>query len=261
MEWQEIAGGWTLVPSSPIGIVHFLGGAFVGTAPQIAYRSLLESLADRGYAIAAIPFITSFDRGAIAREVLNRFETILARLHARDRLGSSALPIYGLGHSLGCKLHLLIGSLFAVKRAGNIFMAYNNHPVNRAIPLAQYLNQEITDRLEFTPSPALTYEIVAQNYQVRRNLLIQFTDDDLDQTVRLNQVLQSRFEDAIALQTLPGTHLTPLTQQANWQVGRDFTPFDAIAQWMNQETGRDLNRLKWEILRWLNPVAALREHL
>lgn len=253
MDWQEIAGGWTLVPSSPIGIVHFLGGAFVGTAPQIAYRSLLEPLVSRGYAVVAIPFLNTLDHSAIAREVLSRFETIVTRLQAQNRLRSYALPIYGLGHSLGCKLHLLIGSLFAVKRAGNILMAYNNYPLNRAIPFAEYLN--FASQIEFTPSPARTTAIVSQDYQVRRNLLIQFANDDIDQTADLNQVLQSRFDRMVALQTLPGTHLTPLSQQSSWQAGANFTPFDAIAQWMNQETGRDFNLLKQEILRWLNPVA------
>lgn len=253
MDWQEIAGGWTLVPSYPIGIVHFLGGAFVGTAPQIAYRSLLEPLVSNGYAVVAIPFINTFDHGAIAREVLNRFETILTRLQTSDRLRSYALPIYGLGHSLGCKLHLLICSLFAVERAGNILIAYNNYPLNRAIPFAQYLN--FASELEFIPSPARTNAIVTQDYQVRRNLLIQFANDDIDQTADLSQVLRSRFECAIALQKLPGTHLTPLSQQVRWQVGTTFTPLDAIGQWMNQETGRDFQRLKQEILRWLNPIA------
>jgi hypothetical protein len=38
------------------------------------------------------------------------------------------LPIYGLGHSMGCKVHLLINSLWQVERAGNIYMSFNNYP-------------------------------------------------------------------------------------------------------------------------------------
>ena len=30
-------------------VVHFLGGAFVGAAPHISYRYMLEDLADQGY--------------------------------------------------------------------------------------------------------------------------------------------------------------------------------------------------------------------
>ncbi|MGJ3253883.1 MAG: DUF1350 family protein, partial [Elainellaceae cyanobacterium] len=33
MDWQEISGNWVLIPPRPTAIVHFLGGAFVATAP------------------------------------------------------------------------------------------------------------------------------------------------------------------------------------------------------------------------------------
>ena len=49
MEWQEISGGWVYLPSQEIkGIIHFLGGAFVATAPQISYRSFLEQIGQEG---------------------------------------------------------------------------------------------------------------------------------------------------------------------------------------------------------------------
>ena len=47
MDWLEIAGNWVLIPRKPLGIIHFLGGAFVATLPHITYRRLLEFLADR----------------------------------------------------------------------------------------------------------------------------------------------------------------------------------------------------------------------
>jgi hypothetical protein len=254
VDWQEISGGWVLLPRNPIGIIHFLGGAFVATAPHLTYRSLLERLVNAGYVVIATPFLSTLDRAAIARDVLNRFETICDRLYAKDRLGGRYLPIYGIGHSLGCLVHLLVGSVFSVERAGNIFIAYNNYPLNRAIPFADQLNVTATLNVEFTPSPRETQALVAKDYKIRRNLLIQFTNDTIDQTADLNGVLQARFPHMTALLTLPGTHLTPLSQEVQWQSGEVFTPFDAIGQWLKQETSRDLNRLKQEILRWLNPV-------
>ncbi|MBD2577538.1 DUF1350 family protein [Oscillatoria sp. FACHB-1406] len=257
MDWQEISGGWVMVPRYPIGIIHFLGGAFVATAPHLTYRCLLEQLAKAGYAVVATPFLNTLDHAAIAREVLNRFETICDRLYARDAFRGRYLPIYGIGHSLGCKLHLLIGSIHEVQRAGNISIAYNNYPVSRAIPFAdQLLSISPAFNVEFTPSPVETNALVAQEYCVRRNLLIQFTNDTIDQTADLNRVLRSRFPTLTAVQTLPGNHLTPLSQQLEWQTGEVFTPFDAIGQWLKQETSRDLNRLHQEIKRWLNPVGA-----
>ncbi|MGL5871243.1 MAG: DUF1350 family protein [Xenococcaceae cyanobacterium] len=255
MDWQEIYGGWVLIPDrQAIGIVHFLGGAFVATAPQLTYRWLLEELAKAGYVTIATPFINTFDHVAIAREVLNRFETILERLQDNNALGKRYLPIYGMGHSMGCKLHLLIGGLFAVERAGNILISFNNYPVKRAIPFIEQLEIDTVFNLEFTPSPTETDEIIASSYKVRRNLLIEFNNDDLDQTFGLDRILKTRFPNMIARLELPGNHLTPLSQNLNWETGQVFTPFDAIGQWFKQEFSRDLQRLKQEILRWLNPV-------
>ncbi|NEP28436.1 DUF1350 family protein, partial [Moorena sp. SIO3I6] len=110
MDWQEISGNWVLIPNRPTGIIHFLGGAFIATAPQVTYRLLLEELARQRYAVIATPFVNTLDHIAIARDVLNRFETTLNRLQVTNALRKRYLPIYGIGHSMGCKLHLLIGS-------------------------------------------------------------------------------------------------------------------------------------------------------
>ncbi|MBZ8182864.1 DUF1350 family protein [Oscillatoria salina] len=254
MIWQEISGGWVLLPRNPIGIVHFLGGAFVATAPQITYRWLLEELGKAGFAVVATPFLNTLDHTAIARDVLNRFETIHHRLLVTNALEKRYLPIYGIGHSMGCKLHLLIGSLFSVDRAGNILISYNNYPVRQAIPFAAQFNLTPVFNVEFTPSPEETNELIAEAYQIRRNLLIKFTNDTIDQTIILNPVLETKFPRMVAMQTLPGTHTTPLAQDVNWQAGNEFTPLDAIAQFVKQSFSRDLYRLKQEVLRWLNPV-------
>ena len=126
MNWQEIRGTWVLVPSNPIGIIHFLGGAFVATLPHLTYRCLLEHLADKGYLIIATPFVNTLDHIAIAKSVLLKFEYTLERLQDSGEIRKLYLPIYGIGHSMGCKLHLLIGSLFSVQRAGNILISFNN---------------------------------------------------------------------------------------------------------------------------------------
>lgn len=257
MEWQEFSGIWVYLPAREIlGIVHFLGGAFVATAPQISYRSLLEQIGEAGYAVIATPFLNTLDHLAIARAVLNRFESTLERLQKTNRLGKRYLPIYGIGHSMGCKLHLLIGSLYEVERAGNILISFNNYPANRAIPFVEQFNIAPAFDVEFSPSPQETNELIAQQYTIRRNLLIKFGNDNIDQTVYLNPVLQQRFPSMVALKTLPGNHLTPLGQELRWQTGEIFTPVDAIGQWVNQGLSRDLYRLKKEILVWLNPISA-----
>lgn len=173
--WREVEGCWVLWPpegSLPRALVHFTGGAFVGAAPQLTYRPLLEALADRGALVVATPYATSFDHLKAADEVgLERlpllfnatgcycrwgaFGTCLVASHrcavrraegtcvptgclqvyfkfARclKQLGPTAtsLPAYGLGHSLGSLMQLLLCSRYLLGRAGNVLMASNNRP-------------------------------------------------------------------------------------------------------------------------------------
>ncbi|PSB01272.1 DUF1350 family protein [Merismopedia glauca] len=252
--WQEINGNWVLIPRRRIGVIHFLGGAFVGTAPHLTYRLLLENVSLQGYVVIATPFINTFDHIEIARSVYNSFETTLEQLQTTGTISRSSLPIYGIGHSMGCKLHLLIGSLYPVERAGNILISFNNFAARDAVPLVEQFSGAVS--LEFSPSPQDTIKMVDRKYQVRRNLLIRFTNDNLDQSLALTELLQKRFPGMAVAQTLKGSHLTPIGQDLNWQVRDIFTPLDAIAQWMKQEVQRDLNQLQKEIIRWLNPVAS-----
>jgi hypothetical protein len=286
MEWQEIYGNWLLVPSRPTAIVHFLGGAFVATAPQITYRSLLEYLASQGYAIVATPFLNTLDHTTIAQRVMRLSN--LALDHMQDQiLHSRALPIYGMGHSMGCKLHLLIGSLFPQERSGNILISFNNYPARRSIPMLEQVSQfsrftsEFASQfasqfgsqfpsqflpqiaapnfdVEFTPSPEETYELIIDKYQVQRNLLIKFTNDDIDQTKSLSEVMEQRFPTLTAIKILKGNHLTPLGQEVNWQSGSEFSPLDAIGQFVKQGVYRDLTDLKRAVLLWLDPLTAMR---
>jgi hypothetical protein len=253
MDWKEIKGNWVLMPPNPVGIIHFLGGAFVATAPHLTYRWLLEQLAAKGYVIIATPFVNTLDHIAIAKTVLLNFDRTIERLHDSGALRKLYLPTYGLGHSMGCKLHLLIGSLFPVERAGNILISFNNYAAKDAIPLVEQFNSALT--IEFTPSPLETNKIVQEGYNIRRNLLIKFNNDNLDQSAVLTKILKARFPEMVTAHILPGNHTTPLGQDIKWQTGASFTPLDALGQWFRQEVYRDLNQLKRSLLLWLNPLS------
>ncbi|HEY9849653.1 MAG TPA: DUF1350 family protein [Leptolyngbyaceae cyanobacterium] len=260
MNWQEVSGNWVFIPKHPVGIVHFLGGAFVATAPHMTYRLLLEHLGKQGYAVIATPFANTMDHSAIAKDVLLSFDRAVDILRSKNILRRRYLPTYGIGHSMGCKLHLLIGSLFPVDRAGNILISFNNFAARDAIPLVQQFQQfnfnpSFKIDLEFTPSPIETTKIIARGYQVRRNLLIKFTNDTIDQTSPLNELLEKRFPGMVTALTLPGSHITPLGHDVSWQPGQSFTPFDAIGQWFKQEVYRELHQLKSTILRWIDPLS------
>jgi Protein of unknown function (DUF1350) len=255
MDWQEISGNWVYIPRQPRAIVHFLGGAFVAAAPHITYRLLLEDLAKQGYAIIATPFLNTFDHRAIASDVYNSFEDTLELLQKRRYLPTEGLPIYGIGHSMGCKLHLLIGSMYDVDRSGNILISFNNFSARDAVPLMGQMPMEF--KVEFAPSPQETLDLITDYYDVKRNLIVKFSNDTIDQSYTLGQTLTKIFPGMISTQTINGSHLTPLGQDFQWQLNPQiFTPFDAIGQWIKQEVHRDLHQLKREMLYWLDPIAS-----
>jgi hypothetical protein len=255
MNWQEISGNWVYVPRNPRGIVHFLGGAFLATAPHVTYKLLLENLAKQGYAIVATPFLNTFDHRAIADDVYDRFEAALETLDRRRLLPDNYLPIYGIGHSMGCKIHLLIGSMYQVNRSGNIFISFNNFSARDSVPLLNQVPAEFG--VEFAPNPQETLDLVTKNYDIRRNLIIKFNNDSIDQSYTLGRTLKELFPGMISEQLINGNHLTPLGQSFPLQLNPNlYTPLDAIGQWFQQEIYRDLYHLKGELLRWLDPIGS-----
>ncbi|CAI9093072.1 OLC1v1028479C1 [Oldenlandia corymbosa var. corymbosa] len=132
-DWTESEGAWILRPrnSKPELIVHFIGGIFVGAAPQLTYRLFLERLAEEGVLVIATPYASGFDHFHIADEVQFKFDRCLRFLPEIEQ----GLPSFGIGHSLGSVIHLLIGSRYAVQRNGNVLMSFNNKEASVAVPL------------------------------------------------------------------------------------------------------------------------------
>lgn len=136
-EWKKMYDNLILYPPNqiqPVGVIHFLGGAFFGAAPNILYGSFLEILSRRGFIIVATPFRMNMDYIAICDEVLRKFEPLAVDLAQQY----GALPVIGIGHSLGAVLQTLITSLFPdTPRAVNILISYNCRPSTASIPLLQ----------------------------------------------------------------------------------------------------------------------------
>ncbi len=82
---------------------------------------------------------------------------------------------------------------------------------------------------------------------------MKFRSDTIDQTKSLAQVLERRFPGRVEIARLNGNHLTPVAQDVQGQTSKEFSPIDAIAQWMKQEFYRDIGVLKDEVLNWINP--------
>ncbi|EPS61771.1 hypothetical protein M569_13024, partial [Genlisea aurea] len=144
-DWTEIEGAWVLRPKhgNATSIVHFVGGIFVGAAPQLTYRLFLERLANKGILIIATPYASGFDHFLIADEAHFKFERCLRSLE--DSV--DGLPTFGIGHSLGSVIHLLIGSRYAVQRRGNVLMAFNRKEASLAVPLFSPVLVPVAQRL------------------------------------------------------------------------------------------------------------------
>lgn len=143
---EEYRGNGVLLPPHPQGLIHFLGGAFLGLAPQVLYQRLLESLAHQGYGVISTPFLNTFDHGEIAQGVGQRFQRTVLHLQQRGKVDGD-LPVVGLGHSMGCKLQVLLACQEGRSPyQANIFLAFNNYPAQRSIPLLEQMGQVLRQK-------------------------------------------------------------------------------------------------------------------
>ncbi|MDA0717067.1 MAG: DUF1350 family protein [Cyanobacteria bacterium] len=204
--WRQRGDIWQL-GAEPLsrGTVEFIGGSYLAASPQLSYRRLLEALAVRGWRIRAWSYVPGFDHQDQANTAWRRFRQLR---DADGEGGDASRAILRIGHSLGCKLHLLApdggrGS------SGLVALSFNNFSAERSIPLLAELSQQFNFRSEFSPSPQETLNQVARTYLQPRNLLVRFNRDQIDQSQRLLGVLQGREGDVSQLTELQGDHLTP----------------------------------------------------
>ncbi|MCT0213981.1 DUF1350 family protein [Synechococcus sp. CS-1324] len=245
--WQQQGSLWTLTPptaaASAIGVVEFIGGTVLAATPQLSYRRLLEALALRGLLVRAWSYVPGFDHQAQATEAWRCFRA--ARESAVDQASlagqAGSRPVLRLGHSLGCKLHLLAPD-GGRGCSGLAAMSFNNFSADRSIPLLADLAPRLGLRTEFSPSPEETLRLVGLHYRQPRNLLIRFGTDALDQSRRLIGVLQQRPEDASLLLERPGDHLTPASAGLRQNL---------LGAWADDPARqRQIDRLADQLLDW-----------
>jgi hypothetical protein len=205
VRWRQEGPLWSLEPSASgpeLGTVEFIGGSYLAATPQLSYRRLLESLAQCGWRVHGWSYVPGFDHQAQANEAWRCFRA------ARADEPGEPLRRLRLGHSLGCKLHLLAPDT-GRGCSGLVALSFNNFSAERSVPLLAEMGQQFGFRSEFSPSPEQTLEQIASDYRQPRNLLVRFRRDGLDQSGRLLAVLNQRRHDASTLLELPGDHLTP----------------------------------------------------
>ncbi|KAM3275377.1 hypothetical protein ACQJBY_044003 [Aegilops geniculata] len=146
----------------PLAVVKFLGGAFIGAAPEATYGYLLELLAQEGFLVVCVPYNVTFDHAAAAREVFERFHGCYDALRASglpeaglSALDIAGLPLYSVGHSNGALLQLLVGSYFSEKiPKANAIVSFNNRPASEAVPYFEQIGpliSQLTPMMETSP--------------------------------------------------------------------------------------------------------------
>jgi len=237
MNWRQRGSLWLLEPPAARGLIQFIGGSYLAATPQLSYRRLLEALARQGLAIQAWSYVPGFDHQAQANEAWKLFRA------ARPE----ALPALRLGHSLGCKLHLLAPDN-GRGCSGLAALSFNNFSAERSVPLLAELGPRLGIQSEFSPSPSETLRLVGSNYRQPRNLLVRFNRDGIDQSARLQAVLQARPSDQTQLLELPGDHLTPASAGLRQNL---------LGAWADDPSRqRQIDALAETISRWWDPAAA-----
>ncbi len=251
---EDAGGGWLregeafvkLPPSTPWAVVHFVGGAALGSAPALCYSDLLTSLAERaGVAIVATPYTLGIDHHRLSRAVVDSFDGALDACRSKWGLSSSA-PTFRVGHSLGAKL-LVLGSLSAPSADdfGKLgLVSFNNLMLSDSAALAaelfassdamgglggggdergESIRRNVASAFAFaqavgaatgaksfevTPTPAELEEAVSEGYAAPDTAVFRFDGDRLDNSDALLEALPESAPRSVT--RLAGTHTSPV---------------------------------------------------
>jgi len=228
--WQRHHGCWCLWPASVQGLIEFIGGSYLATNPQISYRRLLEGLAAQQFAVHAWSYVPGFDHQLQAREGWQALRA--CRSSVVQRIGQDFTPIR-VGHSLGCKLHLLAPDGGRNSRA-MVSLSFNNFTAERSIPLLGSLAPSLGVVTEFSPGPRETLRLIERYYLQPDNLVIRFGTDPLDQSQDLVETLNRRSDDQSRFVQMKGDHLSPASAGLRQGLLGNWADDPARAKLMNE---------------------------
>ena len=194
-------------PSRPVGLVEIIGGSYISIKPEITYKRLISGLLQRNFAVHSWSYIPNFDHQIQANYAWKQFRITSNIL--KKRVGFSPKAIR-LGHSLGCKLHLLAPD-GGRNCNGLVAISFNNFKADKSIPMLRKMSQRLNFQTEFSPSPVETLNLIKEHYEQENNLLIRFKNDNLDQNNLLLKSLKERDSDKSEIIQLDGNHLTPVS--------------------------------------------------
>ena len=194
-------------PSRPIGLIEIIGGSYISIRPEVTYKKLISELLQRNFAVHSWRYIPNFDHQIQSNHAWKQFR--LSRKILENRVGLIQKSIR-LGHSLGCKLHLLAPD-GGRNCNGLVAISFNNFKADKSIPMLREMSRKLNFQTEFSPSPFETLNLIREYYEQKNNLLIRFKNDNLDQNNLLIRSLKERdFDDSKIIQ-IDGNHMTPVS--------------------------------------------------
>ena len=194
-------------PSRPIGLIELIGGSYISIKPEVTYKKLIAAFLQRNFAVHSWGYIPNFDHQLQANYAWKQFRQ--SRKILEKRVGFKPKSIK-LGHSLGCKLHLLAPD-GGRDCDGLVAISFNNFKADKSIPLLRKISKRLSFQTEFSPSPSETLNLIKEHYEQINNLLIKYKNDNLDQNDLLLKLLKERPLDKSKLILLEGNHLTPIS--------------------------------------------------
>ena len=218
MRWRQYESTWCIWPPNPIGLVEVIGGSYFSASPQISYKNLLEGLSEQNFAIHAWSYIPGLDHQSLANAAWK--ELRYCRKILNDRLQRD-ISVVRIGHSLGCKLQLLAPD-GGRNCNGVISISFNNFSAVKSIPLISEITPKLGINAEFSPSPNETIEIIGNNYFQKKNLIINYSNDKLDESNLLIKILKRRINDQSEIVLIRGDHLTPISTGFRRKLLGDF---------------------------------------
>ena len=194
-------------PSRPIGLIELIGGSYISIKPEVTYKRLISGFLQRNFAVHSWGYIPNFDHQLQANYAWKQFRQ--SRKILEKRIGLKIKSIK-LGHSLGCKLHLLAPD-GGRNCDGLVAISFNNFKAAKSIPMFKKMSKRLNFQTEFSPSPRETLNLIRDYYQQMNNLLIRFKNDNLDENNLLLKTLKQRESDKSEIIQLDGNHLTPVS--------------------------------------------------
>lgn len=275
--------------SIPSCIIIFIGGAGLGTYPQIAYNELLVRLSNRlNAAVLAVPYTIALDHFALAKETGER--ALQAVSYCQDTFQySEKLPVYSLSHSLGGKLSMIHYSAMRPEYAGMGIVGFNNFGFGETVRMAREFAQQLQSNIgngsqngfnmppqsdaifnqifgfaetavsamgiDFSPTSSQTYQLIESKFDdemQKKTRLFAMDGDTIHNSRQLAEACPS-----IDVAGLSGTHLTPVF----FELGLDTIPDvdarnlvkDAMGGFEKASYGdeEELNELVQEVCEWI----------